>query len=187
MGWILDLGCGRGGFLKQVQLSKEDIVCGIDVSREDLKAAQAVHPRHKFCCARGENLPLRPGSIDRVICNVALPYMNIPMVLAELRRVIRPGGTVYISLHSVRFTLREFKIAFPGLIPTLFRLYVLLNGLLYHVTGMLFPFFNGRIESWQSESAIKKSLTSAGFINIIATHPKGMLVINACLPKDSTC
>jgi ubiquinone/menaquinone biosynthesis C-methylase UbiE len=176
---ILDLGCGQGRFLKKVQLSDEDTVCGIDICYEDLRIAKLDHPGHNFCCARGESIPLRSESIDRVICNVALPYMDIPAVLGEMYRITKPGATAYISLHNLKFTLAEFKIAVPRLISVLFRMYVLFNGAVFHATGKLLPFVTGRIESWQSESAIRGALARAGFTDIRVNHPDGMFVVDA--------
>jgi len=95
-------------------------------------------------------------SFYRVISAVALPYMNVPKTLAEIHRVLVPGGSVSLSLHLPGFTVAEFfHNALPKPVPTLFRLYVTANGLLFHCTGRTARFLNGRTESFQTERGMR--------------------------------
>lgn len=49
--------------------------------------------------ARGEQLPLGVSTFDLVICTQVLEYVTEPsLVLAEIRRVLRPGGTLLLSV-----------------------------------------------------------------------------------------
>jgi ubiquinone/menaquinone biosynthesis C-methylase UbiE len=90
-----------------------------------------------------------------------LPYMNIPRVLTELHRVLKPKGSLFLSLHSCRFTLRELAtIALPKPIPTAYRLYVFGNGLWFHFTG----------RTLQTERGMRKALTRAGYCDIRFTR-----------------
>jgi ubiquinone/menaquinone biosynthesis C-methylase UbiE len=100
-----------------------------------------------------------------------LPYMNIPRVLTELHRVLKPKGSLFLSLHSCRFTLRELAtIALPKPIPTAYRLYVFGNGLWFHFTGRTLRFSAKRTESFQTERGMRKALTRAGYCDIRFTR-----------------
>lgn len=76
-------------------------------------------------CGRGEQLPL-PAGFDGVFCEVALPYMHIPRALAELPRVLIPGGLLKATLHSPAFTWSEFRQSFPKPKQSLFRFFFVL-------------------------------------------------------------
>ena len=78
-----------------------------------------------------------------------MPYMNIPVALAEINRVLEPGGTVHASLRALRFTMHELKLSFPRPKAMAFRLWVLANGLILHFTGKPVA-IGGRYESFQT-------------------------------------
>lgn len=159
---VLDLGCGPGRDLGLWQTS--DQVVGIDLDQASLSTAKSRFPDRQFLQGRGESLPFPDASFDRVVSNVAVPYMGIQRALAEVRRILSPRGTVFFTLHSYRFTLSElFHNSFPKPIATLFRLYVLLNGLVFHCTGKTMPCLAGRTESFQTERGMRIAFRRAGF------------------------
>ncbi len=52
--------------------------------------------------ARAEQLPLGDGRFDLVICTQVLEYIAQPsLVLAEIHRVLRPGGALLLSVPTV--------------------------------------------------------------------------------------
>ena len=52
--------------------------------------------------ARGEQIPLANEQFDLVICTQVLEYVPEPAsVIAEIRRVLRPGGWLWLSVPSV--------------------------------------------------------------------------------------
>lgn len=110
-----------------------------------------------------------------MVSTVAPPYMNIQQTLAEVRRVLVRGGSLSLILHAPGFTIAELlNIAGNGMrcygipkpILTLFRLYVLANGLVFHCTGKTIGFFGRRIESFQTERGMRLALRYAGFTNL---------------------
>ena len=171
---VLDLGCGPGTSLSGTGVSSTDTITGVDIAFDDLRAAATTFPGRRFALARGEALPFRDHSFDRVVCQVALPYMDIPSALAELSRVLVPGGSVYLSLHAFRFTLHEFTIAFPKPKALLFRLWVLTNGIILHTTGRPMS-IKGRYESFQTTRGISLALRNASFEKITLDRPPGRL------------
>jgi ubiquinone/menaquinone biosynthesis C-methylase UbiE len=162
---ILDLGCGTGDSWQKLGLKVENCrIIGIDTQRDRIREANLKYGSRgwEYLCARGEEIPLPDGSIDGVFCNVALPYMHIPRTLAELHRVLVPGGWVKATLHPPSFTWSEFRNSFPRPKATLFRVFVLLNGMVLHFSGDVLSL--GRVaESCQTDAGMRKAMRRAGF------------------------
>ena len=108
---VLDLGCGWGDSVPQL-LGKAQggTVHGVDHAVEAMLAARDRHPGARFHLGSFHELPFSRASFDRVLAvNVAYFWRDAGPVLAELRRVIRPGGrlAVYVTeaLHLRRLGL----------------------------------------------------------------------------------
>jgi len=170
---VLDLGCGSGRDLASWGVAASDEVTGVDIDDTRLAAAKARFPDRTYQRASGECLPLEAESFDRVISAVALPYMNIPKALPEIHRVLVPGGGLSLSLHPPSFTISELlHNAFPKPVPTLFRLYVMANGLWFHCTGRTAGVLN-RTESFQTERGMTIALNRAGFVDLSFSRAVG--------------
>ena len=163
---VLDLGCGSGRDLASWGVTASDEVTGVDIDESRLAAAKVRFSNRTYVHGSGECLPFEDESFDRAISAVALPYMNIQKTLAEIHRILVPGGGLSLSLHLPSFTIAELlHQALPKPVPTFFRLYVLANGSLFHCTGRTVGFFNGRTESFQTERGMRIALNRAGFVN----------------------
>lgn len=163
---ILDLGCGPGCDLTSWGVTAADEVTGVDIDESRLQEARRRYPDRTFFRAAGESLPFQAAAFDRVISAVALPYMDIPKALDEVRRVLRAKGKIGMSLHPPAFTWKELThYAIPRPKATLFRLYVMTNGMCFHVSGRTLHVF-GKSESCQTERGIKIALQRAGFGNV---------------------
>lgn len=185
---ILDLGCGTGKWPKRLTPPTASTqLIGIDLSYEACLGASQKQskPRWECACARAEQLPLKECSIDVVISTVALPYMDIRAALNEIRRVLRPGGSLDVTLHPFSFVMQNLRQR-PPLTPAslLYRIYVMANGLWFHFTGSTWAFpFSHRVESWQSEHGIRIALRRAGFTEIRCTRlPNKCFVVQAVYP-----
>lgn len=169
---ILDLGCGTGDSWRGFGLPLEDRqIVGIDIQQERVRAANLKYGSRgwNFLCAEGENIPLPDQSVDGVICEVALPYMHIPRTLAEVNRVLVPGGWLKATLHTPEFTWSEFRKAFPRPKPSLFRLFVILNGVVFHFSGDVISL--GKVaESCQTDAGMRIALRRAGFTEVSFRH-----------------
>jgi ubiquinone/menaquinone biosynthesis C-methylase UbiE len=164
---ILDLGCGSGLDLASWGVVLADEVTGIDIDEARLAIARQRFPNRTYLRCAGECLPFPANSFDRVISAVALPYMNIPKTLAEVYRVLAPGGTLSLSLHPSSFTFAELlHKAIPSPLATVFRLYVITNGVWFHCAGRTAKFVNRRTESFQTERGMALSLSRAGFTDL---------------------
>src|SRR5262249_3063150 len=90
----LDLGCGTG--LVAARLAGLGFrVLGIDFSAPMLAQAARVHGAG-VAVARGraEALPVRPASLALVTCGTAFHWFDRTAALAEIGRVVAPGGIV---------------------------------------------------------------------------------------------
>jgi SAM-dependent methyltransferase len=164
---VLDLGCGSGRDLVSWGVAPSDSVTGLDIDACGLAIAKERFPSRVYLQGRGECMPFKDESFDRVISAVALPYMNIWKTLGEIHRILKPGGSLSLSLHLPSFTISELlHQALPKPLPTLFRLYVLADGLLFHCTGRNVRFPSGRTESFQTERGMRIALDRSGFVNL---------------------
>jgi ubiquinone/menaquinone biosynthesis C-methylase UbiE len=163
---VLDLGCGSGKPLVLQGVTPADEVVGLDLNFESIQVAKARYPERTFVCGRGEDLRfLEENSFDRVVCNVALPYMKIPRVLSEIHRVLRPGGSLWVSVHTFSFNMSELYSCRLRLRPTAYRGFVAVNGVYFHLTGSVLQ-FKGTCESVQTRRGMTKALERNGFQDI---------------------
>jgi SAM-dependent methyltransferase len=157
---VLDLGCGDGLTPQKLNLPLSWQIVGLDVRYASVSKAQISFPQRAFVCSSGEKMPFSTAAFDRVISNVALPYMNIARTPAESYRVLAPGGTLLASLHPLSFTLAEFRKALPNPKALLYRVCVLANGIALHISGRNFG------EAFQTKRGIRIALQRARFVDI---------------------
>jgi ubiquinone/menaquinone biosynthesis C-methylase UbiE len=105
---LLDLGCGTGEFLREVKRNHPRLhVTGLDLSPHYLEVARrrlARWSRTRFVGAPAEALPFAAAEFDIVACIYLfheLPPRTRRAVVAEVRRVLRSGGTL-VFLDSVQ-------------------------------------------------------------------------------------
>jgi SAM-dependent methyltransferase len=97
---VLECGCGPGGVLGAI-VATGCGATGIDLSRRLLGAAGARAPSCTWAQADVEALPFRDGAFDVVLCVGVLSYLREDgRAIAELARVVRPGGAVVIALPN---------------------------------------------------------------------------------------
>jgi SAM-dependent methyltransferase len=94
---VLELGCGTGEFTRRVAPSGARLVA-LDLSPELLAKARArVGGSVKFVRGNAEVLPFPSGRFDVVFGCSVLHHLNLDATLAEVRRVLRPGGRMTFS------------------------------------------------------------------------------------------
>ncbi len=154
---VLDLGCGDGLTPDKLSLPLGWLIIGVDIKQAAVSKAHTNFPHRAFVCPAAEMLPFPASSFDRVISNVALPYRDIPKALAEIYRVLTPGGTLLASLHSLSFAFSDLRKALPKPKSALNQGLVLANGILFHVAGRSLG------ESFQTERGVRIALRRASF------------------------
>ena len=105
-GDALDAACGTGRHTKHlVDLGHR--VVGVDGSPEMLERARATVANAEFRDGDLTSLPVETSSVDLAVCALALEHVeDLAVAVAELARVVRPGGRIVLSdLHpSVQAT-----------------------------------------------------------------------------------
>lgn len=110
---VLDVGCGDGTlarFLATGQVDADELrheVLGVDI---DAPALPADSPGTHFVLADAQQLPYPAESFDAVVCVDVLHHTNARLALAEMRRVLRPGGRIVV-LGLARLSWRPADLA----------------------------------------------------------------------------
>ena len=99
---VLDAGCGPGFYVAETleRVGPEGTVVGVDASEPMLALAAKRcegHDNVRFEQGDVTSLPVADADFDRALSVQVLEYVaDIPAALAELLRVLRPGGRVLI-------------------------------------------------------------------------------------------
>ncbi|MFF9645186.1 class I SAM-dependent methyltransferase [Kitasatospora aureofaciens] len=97
-GTVLELGAGPGAVTRRLRaaLPADTALIAADIDGELL--AHAAGPGVTLLVADGAELPLPDASVDFVLLRYVLQHVPDPVaVLAEVRRVLRPGGRVAVT------------------------------------------------------------------------------------------
>jgi malonyl-CoA O-methyltransferase len=92
---IIDLGCGKGRFLRHIQrLLPQANLIGMDASPAALARLPAGVERRQGDLL---HVPARRGEFDAALCIEALEHSLLPRrAIAEMCRVVRPGGSILV-------------------------------------------------------------------------------------------
>ena len=92
----VDIGCGEGTSLPQLQLSFEQVI-GIDISEDRLRVLQAKSPNATAIQAEAGALPLATSIADAVFLRMVLGFVNEPLnVVREAHRILNNGGRISV-------------------------------------------------------------------------------------------
>jgi SAM-dependent methyltransferase len=107
--WVLDVGAGAGSF------PGAEFSCAW-LALDDDPAAFTTTVRYSRVTGRSHQLPVRDGSIDLVICHHSLEHLApLDETLAEMARVLRPGGRCFISVpNGYGFCDAVYRLVYLG-------------------------------------------------------------------------
>lgn len=117
--FVADVGCS-GGIVADELARAGATVVGLDIDRPGIAKAQAQFGASvRFIVGDSQAIPLRDGAVDIVICNHVYEHVVAPHALmAEIRRVVRPTGAVYLGLGN-RLGVMEphYRLPFLSWLP----------------------------------------------------------------------
>jgi SAM-dependent methyltransferase len=96
---VLDLGCGAGRFVAALRVAGADPV-GVELAEAALERARRKAPGADLRLVEPDgSLPLEHASVDLVWCSEVLEHVaDTAQVLLEVRRVLRPGGRLLVTV-----------------------------------------------------------------------------------------
>jgi len=104
-GRVFELGCGGG--LNQIHYDRERVTAfaGIDPSAALLEGARARAKEQGWDAdirqGKGEDIPFADSAFDTVVCTYTLCSVgDHARVMAEMRRVLKPGGRLLFLEHG---------------------------------------------------------------------------------------
>jgi SAM-dependent methyltransferase len=98
---VVDIGCGSGALARALAVAGARVVA-LEVSDEQLAPALAGDDGSgvRYVVGRAQALPLGDAGVDIAVFMRTLhhvPVEDMTRALHEARRVVRPGGTVYVA------------------------------------------------------------------------------------------
>lgn len=98
----LDVGCGIGSLHPYLD-GVFDSVAGCDISGESIERARRERPGIEYTAYRPPRLPYADGAFDLAFASCVLHHVPTDAwagFLAEMRRVVRPGGIACLIEHN---------------------------------------------------------------------------------------
>ncbi len=143
-----------------------DEVCGIDLAPSAVRSARMRHTSLHGVVSDVRRLPFDDGTFDIVISNSTLDHFDrqpeIVVALRELRRVLRPGGGLLVTLDNLANPAIALRNALPN------RLLQRLGWVPYDVGASFSP------------AGLRRALGAAGFSAVRMTtvmhHPSVLAV-----------
>src|ERR1700757_2468832 len=98
---VVDIGCGGGALARALAVAGAQVVA-LEVSEEQLAPALAGDDGGgvRYLVGRAQALPLEDASVDVAVFMRTLHHVSVedmPQALKEARRVVRPGGAIYVA------------------------------------------------------------------------------------------
>jgi len=119
---LLDVGCSAGLTLAYLA-KKYTRIIGYDIDRRALEAAknrfQKMGLKARFILGDGQKIALKNNSVDIVTCLEVFEHMQNPeMILAEIRRTLKPDGILHITTANRLWPFEpHFHLPFLSFLP----------------------------------------------------------------------
>jgi SAM-dependent methyltransferase len=95
--WVLDVGCGTGVVTEELAERTRGQVIGLDNDPAMIEFARRREGRADYRLGNAQALPFPARHFDVTVCHFLLLWVRDPaLVLREMARVTRPGGTILI-------------------------------------------------------------------------------------------
>lgn len=115
---ILDIACGPGNITKYLlDRNPEYKILGIDLSPNMLDLAQANNPLAKFQLMDCREIDTIEQKFEGITCGFCLPYLTREEaieLIANVSRLLTPGGIFYLSTMEDDYTKSRFQTSSTG-------------------------------------------------------------------------
>ena len=116
---VLDVGTGTGVFLPYLlkNIGKNGKIVALDLAEEMLAKAMAKYSAEnvEYLHADIMDIPVYEEMFDSVVCYSSFPhFQDKHKALTEIRRVMKPGGRVFVCHTSSRDHINEIHSTLPG-------------------------------------------------------------------------
>jgi len=112
-GFLLDVGCGTGLFVKRY-IREGGQAVGLDISPRMVIYGRQRCPESGFCVGTADVLPFQDETFDALASLLAFSYVPDPeAMLAESYRVLKPGGRIAICTLS--------RTVFTSIVPVIYQ------------------------------------------------------------------
>ena len=158
---VLDLAAGTG--TSSLALLRPGVtVVASDFSQGMLEVGRAKHPQLHFVFADATDLPFADAEFDAATISFGLRnVVDVDKCLAEMHRVVKPGGRIVICEFS--------RVTVPGL-RGLYRWY--LRSIMPRISRVLrlasgaYEYLAESILAWPSQSELAAQVAAAGFARV---------------------
>lgn len=109
---VLDVGCGHG-FVHPYLLRAGCEMVGVDVAADVLGLAKEANPGVEYIGYDGERLPFGANAFDAAVAICVMHHVapaDWAQFLAEMKRVVRPGGVTVIFEHNPYNPLTRYVV-----------------------------------------------------------------------------
>lgn len=175
-GRVLDAGCGYGHWSVALARSARQVVA-LDLNDKFLPVAREVlahfgKGRAGAVKGRVEEAPMPDSSMDAVVCSEVFLYTDTRSALAELARLLRPGGRLYLLTAGPGYHLEYIvhaarRLALPQLAYWTAELGATMRHMLLGARARTRP-----IVGFHFPSALGRFVGQAGF-RVIGVGPAG--------------
>jgi ubiquinone/menaquinone biosynthesis C-methylase UbiE len=115
-GRILDVGCGTGVIGRELNNSGYNRVFGVDFDYSAIRYSTQQSHSTSNTVGNAYQLPFDQGNFDVVICHFLLMWLNDPVsALVEMKRVLKPGGEVFLLAEPDHAARIDFPPEFERL------------------------------------------------------------------------
>ncbi len=117
---VLDVGTGTGVFLPYLlkSIGEEGKIIALDLAEDMLARAREKNPGNniKFLHADIMDIPIYEEMFDSVVCYSSFPHFRDKQkAFSEIKRVMKPGGRLFICHTSSREHINGIHSGIPGM------------------------------------------------------------------------
>lgn len=165
---VLDVAVGTADLtIEMLRRNKAEQVTGLDLSREMMRIGQqktkaaGQESAVSFVYGNAQQMPFEDNSFDAVTCAFGCRnFQDLGAGLAEMRRVLKPGGQVTIlefSYPSNRFVRTLYDLYFTHVLPFI--------GRMVSRDKTAYTYLNRSVKSFCWGEAFAGKLHDAGFVS----------------------